>query len=271
MADFSPTSAPVGTPVWADLASSDIAASVSFYGAVLGWSCVPYLDFDDHSDFSSNGRAVGRLAPKIGDVPDAWTVYLKVDDIQATVAAADAAGGRVLQEPEAFADEGSRALLEDPSGAEVAVWEARSFDGFEAANGRVPRVGSNCTPMISRPPSPSTSASSVGPSPPSATVTVSGWSSQAIRRRPVRGSTTPRATRSRPTHSGCSTSLSRTPTLRQLSSATTVGRLSTARATLHSDGCRTPKTRRVRRSPSSSCPPRQIREPEVPAFRTVLH
>ncbi len=134
MADFSPASAPVGTPVWADLASSDIAASVSFYGAVLGWSCVPYLDFDDHSDFSSNGRAVGRLAPKIGDVPDAWTVYLKVDDIQATVAAADAAGGRVLQEPEAFADEGSRALLEDPSGAEVAVWEARSFDGFEAAN-----------------------------------------------------------------------------------------------------------------------------------------
>ena len=57
-----------------------------------------------------------------------------MDDIEATLIAAAAAGGRVLHEPTAVADMGQWALLEDPSGAEVAVWQAGSFAGFEIVN-----------------------------------------------------------------------------------------------------------------------------------------
>ena len=133
MPALSPT-LPVGSPVWADLSSSDLDASTSFYAVVLGWTRRDFPEFDDYADFQSNGKEVGGLAPKVGDAADAWAVYLKVDDIQATVIAAATAGGRVLHEPSAVAGMGEWALLEDPSGAEVAVWQAGPFAGFEVVN-----------------------------------------------------------------------------------------------------------------------------------------
>jgi predicted enzyme related to lactoylglutathione lyase len=132
MPELSPD-VPVGTPIWADLASSDLESSAAFYGAVLGWSRKPY-DRDEYSDFLSGSNEVGGMAPKVGDAHDGWTIYLKVDDIEATVVAAAAAGGRVLHEPEDVSDIGRWALLEDPSGAEIAVWEAKTFHGFDAIN-----------------------------------------------------------------------------------------------------------------------------------------
>jgi len=130
MPALSPT-LPVGTPVWADLFSSDLEASTAFYGALLGWTRKDFPEFDDYADFQSDGKDVGGLTPKIDEAADAWTVYLKVDDIQAAVIAAAEAGGRVLHEPESVADLGEWALLEDPSGAEVAIWQAGSFVGFD--------------------------------------------------------------------------------------------------------------------------------------------
>jgi hypothetical protein len=134
MAALTPASLPVGTPVWADLSTSDVEGSTAFYGAVLGWTRKDFPEFDDYSDFQSGGKEVGGLAPKVGEAPDAWTVYLKVDDIEAAVIAAAAAGGRVLHEPSTVADLGQWALLEDPSGAEIAIWQAASFGGFELIN-----------------------------------------------------------------------------------------------------------------------------------------
>ncbi|MEP6843265.1 MAG: VOC family protein [Pseudolysinimonas sp.] len=125
---------PVGTPVWADLASSDLDASTAFYGAVLGWTRADFPELDDYADFTSAGKQIGGLAPKVDEVADRWTVYLKVDDIQAAVIAAADAGGRVLHEPSHVAGMGDWALLEDPSGAEVAIWQAGPFTGFERVN-----------------------------------------------------------------------------------------------------------------------------------------
>jgi uncharacterized protein len=125
---------PVGTPVWADLASSDLDGSTAFYGALLGWTRKDFPELDDYVDFQSGGKDVGGLTAKVDEAPDAWTVYLKVDDIEATVIAAAAAGGRVLHEPSTVAGMGKWALLEDPSGAEVAVWQASPFAGFEVIN-----------------------------------------------------------------------------------------------------------------------------------------
>jgi predicted enzyme related to lactoylglutathione lyase len=129
MTDFSPASVSAGTPVWVELAGSDLDASAAFYGVVFGWSRAPYNP--DTFDFSLGDLEVGGLLPKIGDAPDSWNVYLKVDDIRATLIAAAAAGGRVLHEPVREGDDGVWALLEDPSGAEIGVWQAYSFPGFE--------------------------------------------------------------------------------------------------------------------------------------------
>jgi predicted enzyme related to lactoylglutathione lyase len=130
MTDFSPSEAPVGTPVWVELASSDLEASAAFYAGVFGWTRAPYNP--DTYDFSLGDLEVGGLLPKVGDGPDAWNVYLKVDDIAATLRAAAAAGGRVLHEPVREGADGAWALLEDPSGAEIGIWQAESFPGFES-------------------------------------------------------------------------------------------------------------------------------------------
>ncbi len=129
MSDFSPTAAPVGTPVWVELASSDLDASAAFYAALLGWTRAPYNP--ETFDFSLGDLEVGGLLPKVDEVDDAWTVYLKVDDVEAALLAASAAGGRVLHEPVAEQGHGTWAMLEDPSGAEVGIWQATSFPGFE--------------------------------------------------------------------------------------------------------------------------------------------
>jgi predicted enzyme related to lactoylglutathione lyase len=134
MAAFTPTSVPVGTPVWADLSTSDVEGSTAFYGTLLGWTRRDFAEFDDYSDFQSGGKEVGGLTPKVGDAPDAWNVYLKVDDIEAAVMAAAAAGGRVLHEPSTVEGLGQWAVLEDPSGAEVSIWQAGPFGGFERAD-----------------------------------------------------------------------------------------------------------------------------------------
>lgn len=133
---FSAADAQIGAPVWADLASSDLTASTSFYGTVLGWG----RRDDDltvaYAYFVSEGHDIGGLRPQIDEVPDAWRIFLKVDDLEATVASAAAAGGRVLREasPAPTSGRGRWALLEDPSGAEIAVWQAESFAGFAAVN-----------------------------------------------------------------------------------------------------------------------------------------
>ena len=129
MSDFSPSSVSVGTPVWVELAGSDLDASAAFYGALFGWTRAPYNP--DTFDFSLGDLEIGGLLPGAADAPDAWGVYLKVNDIQATLAAAVAAGGQVLHEPVREGDDGVWAMLADPSGAPVGVWQAYSFPGFE--------------------------------------------------------------------------------------------------------------------------------------------
>ena len=130
MSDFSPDTAPVGTPVWVELAGSDLDASAEFYRAVFGWSRAPYNE--GTFDFSLGELEIGGLLPKVGEAPDAWNVYFKVDDLDATLLAAASAGGRILHEPVREAADGVWAFLEDPSGAELGIWQAESFPGFES-------------------------------------------------------------------------------------------------------------------------------------------
>ena len=83
---------------------------------------------------SKNGADLAGMAGKMPgaeDIPDGWTVYLAVPDIQATVDAVTAAGGQVFFEPMAIGDQGSMAIISDPSGAFVGLWQPAQRQGFE--------------------------------------------------------------------------------------------------------------------------------------------
>jgi predicted enzyme related to lactoylglutathione lyase len=63
-----------------------------------------------------------------------WKVYLATDDIAQTVKTAEAEGAQVVSPVMAVADLGSQAVLIDPTGANIGVWQPGTFPGFTVLN-----------------------------------------------------------------------------------------------------------------------------------------
>lgn len=121
------------TPCWAELASSDPAAAATFYCDLFG------LDADAAGDGTTvlalRGLAVAGLAPVVtADQPPAWFTWVSTEDIEATVAAASASGGKVLQPVTSVGDRGQRAVLADPEGAVVTLWQRAQFRGAQVVS-----------------------------------------------------------------------------------------------------------------------------------------
>src|SRR4051794_31306693 len=126
---------PVGAPCWMDLVSSDPGASAAFNTELFGWVAreAP-TPFGDYRYFELDGRAVGGVMGNDPDwgVPDAWSVFLRSDDVRATAAAASAHGATVLMEPMDVEPNGSSVILRDTGGATVSAWQAGTESGFGA-------------------------------------------------------------------------------------------------------------------------------------------
>jgi hypothetical protein len=61
---------------------------------------------------------------------DFWSVYLNTPDIAATYAKALEAGGQQILAPMAVGDLGQMAMVADPSGAAVGLWQTDTFPGI---------------------------------------------------------------------------------------------------------------------------------------------
>ena len=124
--------APVGAPTWIELFTNDAAAAHAFYGDLFGWTIEVAEDFGGYGTFHRDGVAVagcmGNSDP--AHPADFWTVYLRVEDAAATIAAATAAGGGEILAPMPVGDLGSMAMIADPSGAATGLWQAGSFAGI---------------------------------------------------------------------------------------------------------------------------------------------
>jgi len=134
MPEFS--SYPAGTPSWVDHATKDLAASNRFYATLFGWDAVDQgEDMGHYTLYQKGGRTVAGNMAAMGDQqPCVWTSYVSVDDADATVAAARAAGATVYAEPMDVSDLGRMAILADPTGAVIGIWQPRTFIGAEVAN-----------------------------------------------------------------------------------------------------------------------------------------
>ena len=125
---------PAGAPCWMDLVTSDVEASVAFYTALFGWTCEQIEHPDGYRYFRHDGRAVGGVMandPGWG-MPDAWSVFLRSDDVRATAAAAAEHGGEVLMQPCDVEPNGSFTILRDAGGAVVSAWQSGTEVGFGA-------------------------------------------------------------------------------------------------------------------------------------------
>lgn len=127
------TSIPAGEPCWIDLFTSDPDRSADFYGQLFGWTVDdPGPEYGGYVNFRHGDARVGGCMRNDGGSgsPDLWSVYLASDDAKATVDAAEANGGSVIVPAMDVMDLGVMAVVTDPGGAAVGVWEPRGHRGF---------------------------------------------------------------------------------------------------------------------------------------------
>jgi uncharacterized protein len=125
--------APLGSPCWADLWTSDVEGSRSFYGEVFGWEAQePSSEFGGYFMFTRDGIPVAGGMGDMGDMPAAntWKIYLNTNDVAATLQAATAGGAQIILPGMPIADLGSQAVLIDPTGAQLGTWQPDTFQGF---------------------------------------------------------------------------------------------------------------------------------------------
>lgn len=123
-----------GTFSWAELAAGDADGAKSFYSWLLGW------DYDDspmgdgmvYSMARRDGKHVAALLAS--DEPPHWNCHVSVESVDATCARAAELGARVTAEPFDVMDVGRMAVIADPTGAAVSLWEARQHVGAALVN-----------------------------------------------------------------------------------------------------------------------------------------
>jgi predicted enzyme related to lactoylglutathione lyase len=125
---------PDGTFCWVDLATTNLAAAKRFYGRLHGW------EFQDmgptYALCRTDGHAVTGIyaQPDLGETGPQWNNYIAVADADATVRKAAELGATTVEQPFDVNGDGRTAVIRDPSGALVALWQPGSHPGAGLVN-----------------------------------------------------------------------------------------------------------------------------------------
>ena len=125
---------PEGTFCWVDLATTDLSVAKRFYERLHGWQ------FEDMGPTYTLCRVDGHAVtgifapPELGDVGPQWNNYLAVADADAVARKAAGLGGTIVEQPFDVDGDGRTAVIRDPSGALVALWQAGTHVGAGLVN-----------------------------------------------------------------------------------------------------------------------------------------
>jgi hypothetical protein len=131
-----------GTPSYVELTAADPAAGAAYYADLFGWD-ISETPLPEEAGGGSyrQGRIDGDIVcgisgqmPGLEGHPAFWGVYLTVEDVDATTAKVEAAGGKVEAGPFDVMDVGRMSAIQDPTGARVNLWQRGSTIGTERAN-----------------------------------------------------------------------------------------------------------------------------------------
>ncbi len=135
------TSYPQGEFCWVDLMAHDIEAAKKFYGGLLDWQAT---DMDTQGgppyvQFTYQGQAVagmGQMMPemKASGMSPVWNSYIAVDDVEAAAKQAAELGATIVMPPMKVLEAGSMAVVQDPTGAHVSLWQAGQHFGASLVN-----------------------------------------------------------------------------------------------------------------------------------------
>lgn len=116
---------------WMDIVSTDLERSVDFYRTVFSWQLGESMGHHggEYRLLSCDDEIVAG-AEEIGSDkgPPRWTVFVSTSDMDDLVKRVGVAGGTTTFNPQPLEQLGTIAMIQDPLGATLGVWEPRSFD-----------------------------------------------------------------------------------------------------------------------------------------------
>jgi uncharacterized protein len=111
---------------WSQILAKNVDAIVPFYTSLFGWTPSPMGE--GQVLFSRGEEQVGGAMQMAADTdkPTHWLNYVAVKALGASTKKAQAAGAELIYGPVVVPDMGSFAVLADPTGAPVALWEGEA-------------------------------------------------------------------------------------------------------------------------------------------------
>ncbi len=119
---------PHGSFCFAELNTPDLGRAKSFYGELLGWSA---FDVPSAAGAYSLLQVRGRIAAGLHrtDRLNSWLTYVSVESADRSAALAQELGGAIRTAPFDVQGVGRMAMLADPAGGVLALWEAKGLAG----------------------------------------------------------------------------------------------------------------------------------------------
>lgn len=140
-----------GSLIWYELLADDADAAAAFYRAIVDWTVTPMAGASaGYRMIATKDGGVGGLLPLTaemvaGGARSAWLMYVGVDDVDATAAQAEAAGGGVSKRAWDVPGIGRMALLTDPQGAPFYIMTPIPPAGGGESNAFSPVLAGHCT------------------------------------------------------------------------------------------------------------------------------
>jgi hypothetical protein len=127
---------PPGAFCWIELSTTDQNAAKSFYSSLFGWASqdFPMGPNGLYTMFQLEGRETAAVYTMHSEqrsqgVPPHWMIYIAVESADAAASRVPQLGGNLLAPPFDVYDVGRMALVQDPAGAVLALWQPKKHTG----------------------------------------------------------------------------------------------------------------------------------------------
>lgn len=127
-----------GSFCWLELGTTDQNAAKKFYGTLFGWTSddSPMGPGETYTTFQLDGKKAAAGYTLMKDmvekgIPPHWMLYIAVESADAAAKKAAELGGKVMAEPFDVFEHGRMAVIQDPTGATICVWQPNKHKGIE--------------------------------------------------------------------------------------------------------------------------------------------
>ncbi len=116
-----------GAASWIELMTTDVDAAKTFYSNLLGWTLQDEAMGDTGQTYTvvtAGDTQIGGIMgkpPGMEAAPTAWSIYITVDDVDATAQKAQDLGATTIVPPTDIPNVGRFYVFRDPQGAVISV------------------------------------------------------------------------------------------------------------------------------------------------------